>query len=182
MSAEIRELIMEGYTARREGQSSRARDLFSSAVALAVDAGDVSLRIDALRGWANSAADLGELEEAAERYGEAIAALRALDDVEDRLRLAHTVRHLGDVTREQRRMEMAVACYNEAIGIYRADHATLPLDLGNALRGYALLREELGDHAAARLVWEEVLKLYTEVGVQAGIDEAETRLAVSATP
>ncbi len=178
MSAEIRELILEGYTARRESRSDRARDLFSSATALAIDAGDKDLQVDALRGWANSESDLGDLEAAAERYHEAITLLREMDDP---LRLAQTVRHLGDVTRKQKRMEMAVGCYNEAIGIYRSNEGTLPLDLANALRGYGLLREDLGDLAAARLVWDEVLKLYTEAGVQPGIDEAERRLHALAT-
>ena len=171
MSGTTLDAIHDGHRARREGRSEDARRFFMDA---AQRAGDESLRVDALRGWANSESDLGNLDESAERYAEAIALLRGLDDP---LRLAHTVRHLGDVTRHQERNEVSVACYNEAIAIYRANEATVPLDLGNALRGYGLLREELGDRAAARLIWEEVLKIYTEVGVQAGIDEATKRVA-----
>ena len=176
MSTDIRELMTAGQQARRDGRSVDARKLFSDAVERATDE---SLRVDALRGWANAESDLGRLEESCEIYAQAIALLREMDDP---LRLAHTVRHLGDVARHQARNEVAVACYNEAIAIYRAHEDTQPLDLGNTLRGYGLLREELGDRAAARLIWEEALKLYTEVGVQPGIREANRRITLLSEP
>jgi hypothetical protein len=63
------------------------------------------------------------------------------------------------------------------MGIYREHPEAEPLDLGNALRGYGLLLEPMGDNPRAREVWVEVLGIYREVGVQAGVDEAERRMA-----
>jgi tetratricopeptide (TPR) repeat protein len=114
------------------------------------------------------------MDEACGRYAEAIAILREMDDP---LRLAHAVRHLADVARRQGRVEIAQPCYEEALAIYRGNAATAALDLGNALRGYGLLLEDVGDRAAAKEAWVEVLRLYGEVGVQAGIEEAERRVA-----
>lgn len=162
-----RELISAGYQARREERAEDAKALFVQALhgASAFDE-----RIDALRGWANSESDLGRFAEAAERYAEAVALLRGLDEP---LRLAHTVRHLGDVLRRAGQFEEALPCYEEALAIYREHPETAPLNLGNALRGYGLLLEALGDPGRAREVWAEVLGIYREVGIQAGIDEAE---------
>jgi tetratricopeptide (TPR) repeat protein len=174
MSEQVQELIHAGYQARRENRSKDARGLFVQAAELAEAAGDEGLKVDALRGWANSESDLGRLDEASERYAEAVAILRKMDDP---LRLAHAVRHLADVRRKQGRVDDARACYEETLAIYGGNAATAPLDLGNALRGYGLLLEDLGDRAKAKEVWEDVLRLYTEVGVQAGIDEATRRVA-----
>ena len=166
--------IFAGYEARRSGRGDEARTAFKQGFELAASAND---RVDALRGWANSESDLGRFAEAANRYGEAIALLRGLDDP---LKLAHTVRHSGDVLREAGRSAEALACYEEALGIYREHPEAARLDIGNALRGYGLLLEELGQRAKAHKAWVEVLGIYREVGVQAGIDEAERRIAALA--
>jgi tetratricopeptide (TPR) repeat protein len=172
----VEQMLQAGYEARRESRSSDARALFSVAYERALSDGDLSLQVNALSGWANSESDLGRLDEACGRYAEAIALLRHMDDP---LRLAHTVRHLADVARKQGRVEVARPCYEEALTIYRSHAGTVPLDLANSLRGYGLLLEALGERGAAYDVWLEALKLYTSVGVQAGIDEANRRVAAA---
>ncbi len=166
-----REMILAGHQARRDERAKEAKALFVQAFEGADSLDD---RVDALRGWANAESDLGAFSESAARYAEAVARLRGLDEP---LKLAHTVRHLGDVLRRAGRMGEALPCYEEAMGIYREHPEAEPLDLGNALRGYGLLLEPMGDNPRAREVWVEVLGIYREVGVQAGVDEAERRMA-----
>ena len=103
-------------------------------------------------------------------YEQAIALLRQTHDY---LKLAHAIRHLGDVHMEQGRPGLAAPCYDEAVALYRAHPAPPPLDLANALRGQAILKQE----QAANL-WEEAGKLYEQTGVEAGAAEARRRLAL----
>jgi tetratricopeptide (TPR) repeat protein len=91
-------------------------------------------------------------------------------------RLAHTVRHVGDIQRHERRYNLAAPCYEEALAIYRAHEETPQLDLANALRGFALLKEETGDAAGARLLWQEAKELYAAVNVEAGVVESARRI------
>src|SRR6185312_15703655 len=94
------------------------------------------------------------------------------------LKLAHTIRHIGDIHRHEGRTEPAESCYQEALAIYRAHAETPPLDLANALRGFALLKESLGASQEARALWEEAGKLYASVNVEAGVIESERRMAL----
>ncbi len=103
------------------------------------------LRQDGDRGeLALALRDLGELERrlpdaeaAREHYEEAVAiSVRSAS----RLRLAHTVRHLGDVHHDAGRAAQAEPCYHEALVLYRG-HSQLPaLDLANAIRSLAVLK------------------------------------------
>jgi tetratricopeptide (TPR) repeat protein len=91
--------------------------------------------------------------------------------------LAHTVRHVADILHNQVQFDLATPHYEEALAIYRAHSETPPLDLGNALRGYALTLEETGKPDVARELWMEAKALYSQVGVAAGIAEADARIA-----
>ena len=109
----------------------------------------------------------GQLVEALAHYQEAAAIYRQLDDP---LALAHTVRHVGDIHRQMGHPELAEPCYNEALALYRANReAAQPLDLANAIRAMAVLKDQ-GD------LWKEARDLYAELGVQAGVDECNRRL------
>lgn len=128
--------------------------------------------------------ELGEAERAihgsqagVEAYEEAVAILRTIDAP---LKLAHTVRHLGDIYRHRRDHERAERCYDESLALYRAHADANTLDVANALRGAALLREQMGKPAAQ--LWEEARDLYREVNVQAGVDEASRHLLGDNTP
>ena len=96
----------------------------------------------------------------------------------DPLRLAHTVRHVGDILREDKQLEPAGPCYREALEIYRAHEDTPPLDLANAIRGYALLKAETGERQDAIALWQEAGELYAQVHVEAGVAESERRVAL----
>src|SRR5207247_399788 len=76
----------------------------------------------------------------------AVAGLRKVDDP---LRLAHTVRHLGDAYYYARRGSLAEPCYLEALSIYRRHENRQPLDLADPIRGFGGLKAEVGAAAAA---------------------------------
>jgi tetratricopeptide (TPR) repeat protein len=89
----------------------------------------------------------------------------------DALLLAHTVRHLGDLHRAAGRVADAERCYHEALSLYRASPAPPPLDLANALRPLALLKEGEGDVETARQLWSEAHVLYVAAGVDVASHE-----------
>ena len=112
--------------------------------------------------------DQGQLGAALAHYQEAEAIYRQLDDP---LALAHTVRHVGDIHRQMGHPELAEPCYDEALALYRANQqAAQPLDVANAIRAMAVLKDQ-------RELWKEARDIYAEVGVQAGVDECNRRLA-----
>src|SRR5436305_3168531 len=161
MSDATDDLQRRALQARREGRLVDARRDLMAAVGLLREEGVQVELAQALR-------NLGELErrldgDAARRhYEEAVAILR---ESAEPLRLAHTVRHLGDVYSEAGRAELAEPCYHEALALYRGHEHTLPLDLANAIRSHAVLKEDAGDIEEARRLWEEARDLYAAADV-----------------
>lgn len=92
------------------------------------------------------------------------------------LLLAHRVRHLGDAYRRLGRTELAEPAYTEALSIYRQHGDARPLDVANALRGFAILKESVGAREEARRLWQEAHDLYVQVGVPAGVAESASKL------
>jgi tetratricopeptide (TPR) repeat protein len=115
----------------------------------------------------------GRLDDAKRHYQEAAELYRADGDV---LRLAHTIRHLGDIHRGEGHPELAGPCYEEALALYRGHEHTPPLDLANTLRGYGILEHDTGNLAHAKALWEEARDLYAAVDVQPGVAEGNRRL------
>lgn len=113
----------------------------------------------------------GNLSQAADLYRRAAQQLR-----DDSLRYAHAIRHAADILREAGHSESAESDYIEAIGIYRRSECS-PLDMANALRGYALLAEMRLQNRHAAQLWQEARSLYLQAGVDAGVQEADQRLA-----
>jgi tetratricopeptide (TPR) repeat protein len=123
------------------------------------------------------------------RHKLAVASVRKVNDP---LKLAHTVRHLGDAYHYAGRAALAEACYVEALAIYRRHENTRPLDLANAIRSFAVLRDEAGGTEEAQSLWQEAHDLYvadseapdiTESwrrGVLGGVAESAARLALLA--
>jgi tetratricopeptide (TPR) repeat protein len=173
MSGRAETLLMQGHQARREHRLDDAKRIFAEAVTAA--------RLSKERRWlAQACTELGRVERdlretgaALLHYEEAAAVYRKLDDP---LRLAHTVRHVADILRESGQLEPAGPQYREALEFYRAQSDTPLLDLANALRGYALLQEELAQNQEAIALWREARKLYAAVNVKAGVDEGDRRI------
>ena len=108
-------------------------------------------------------------------YEEAAVIYREEGDI---LKLAHTIRHVGDIYRNLGKQELAEPCYGEALELYRANKKTAPLDLANAIRGYALLKHDQGEVQQAKSLWQEARDLYASVNVEAGVAESSRRLAL----
>ncbi|MDP9120072.1 MAG: hypothetical protein M3O15_01695 [Acidobacteriota bacterium] len=72
---------------------------------------------------------------------------------------------------------MAEPCYHEALALYRAHPPTRPLDLANALRGLAVLKDDAGETEAAIPLWQEAHDLYLALDVPPGVAESAARLA-----
>src|SRR5688572_22059358 len=100
----------------------------------------------------------GHGDRAIAAYKEAVKLLR--ESNAKPLRIAHTIRHLGDVYVEQHQLGAADTCYREALQIYRADADPPVLDLANAIRAFAVLKERVGEREEAAALWEEAGTLY----------------------
>jgi hypothetical protein len=83
-------------------------------------------------------------------YEEAMAICREEDQP---LMLAHTVRHVGDIHRDARRAELGELCYLEALSIYRNNEHTDTLDLANAIRPLAIIKNAAGEVEEATHRW-----------------------------
>jgi len=99
---------------------------------------------------------------------------------QDALRLAHRVRHLGDAYYYAGRWALAEPCYVEALSIYRRHERTRPLDLANAIRSFAVLKDEVGATEQSQSLWQEAHDLYVGLNVSAGVAESAARLALLA--
>lgn len=55
-----------------------------------------------------------------------------------------------------------------------------PLDLANAIRSFAVLKDEVGAAEEAQRLWQEAHDLYVVVNVPAGVAESAARLALLA--
>lgn len=175
MSESLNELVKRADRARAEGRLTDAHRDLSEAVALCrkTASGPNHLAL-ALQKLAQIERDMGHGDRAQPLQAEAVALWR---DADEPLRLAHAVRHLGDIHQDAGRIDQAEPCYDEALALYRADPRTQPLDLANAIRPLAILKERTGDDALAMSLWREAENLYATVDVAEGVAESQARLA-----
>ncbi len=173
MSEASNKLLQQALAARRENRLADARRDLVEAVDICRQAGERLDLAKALTSLGQIQRDLHHGDAALQLYEEAAALYRAEEDV---LRLAHTVRHVGDIHRESKRPDLAEPCYREALDLYRGHERTPPLDLANAIRGLAILKDDAGEAEAARLLWQEARDLYASVNVEAGVAESSRRL------
>lgn len=166
--------MREADRARREARLADAHRDLIEAVALSRRAADRRELVHALKGLGQIERDMGRNLEALACYAEAVALCRQLADP---LLLAHTVRHLGDVHRHAASLDLAESCYDEALALYRSRADADRLDLANAIRPLAILKEATGDLAEARRLWTAARDLYASVDVRAGVEEGSARIA-----
>lgn len=167
-------LLADGWEAAREGRHGDARDLFAQAVAESRFSPDRSVKARALKALGKMERDLKRPVTALHNYREAAAIYRELGDL---LTWAHTVRHVADILRDQKQMQESAAAYEEALGVYRTRPDRNGLDYANALRGFALLKDAMGNHDEALLLWRGAVPLYEAAGVAPGVAECQSHIA-----
>jgi tetratricopeptide (TPR) repeat protein len=172
MAEKASDLIQRAQQARRENRLGDAKRDLVEAVKLC-RAGSPAELAKALTGLGQIESDLHNSDAALGHYEEAVAIYRVEGDA---LTLAHTIRHVADIQRRERRYELAAVSYAEALGLYREHPGVLQLDLANALRGFALLKDEIGNVKERQALWQEARELYAAVDVEAGVAESTRRL------
>ena len=162
-------MIELGNQARREGRPADAIKYFT----MAINHSRADLAV-ALKALGQIERDQGRVDLAIVHYEEALAQELTLSDYQC---IAHTARHLGDMHVHQQRPKEAEPFFEEAMTLYRGDPETEPLNLANALGGYAMLKQALGDLEASRANFKEARELYAELGIDAGVEECDRWLA-----
>ena len=116
----------------------------------------------------------GRLSVAREYYTIAANLYREQNDI---LAYAHAIRHIADISQQERNPGLAKPLYEEALEIYRSNLQTKLLDLANTIRPYALLIEEQGDSALAINLWEEARNLYASLRLKEGVSECYNHIS-----
>jgi tetratricopeptide (TPR) repeat protein len=168
---EIEVALRSGTSARRAGRLSEALQHLNEAAAMCGPDRQLH-RALVLRELGELARNRHDLKAAQAHYEQAVVLLRTSDD---RLKLAHTIRHLGDVLAKRQHWPEAEECFAEALDIYRSHPAPGVLDLANAVRSHAALKTETGQREAARALWVEACELYESEGIAAGVEECRRR-------
>jgi tetratricopeptide (TPR) repeat protein len=158
---DVRSLIRAGHQSRREGRTEDSKRSFQLAAELC--APGTQERAYALAGLAQIERDLAHDKAALAFYEQALHIHRSNGDL---LHAAHTVRHIADIYRHDRNPEEARHRYDEALALYRKYPDPPPLDLANALRGLAILKEQTGNPEESAVLWREARELYAAAGVK----------------
>lgn len=114
----------------------------------------------------------GQRAQGRQGYDDALSAARQVGDARA---VAHALRHVSDMDREDGRSIDALEAAREAVALYRSLGEAAALDLANALRLQALAQDELGQ--PSETIWSEARRLFLSLKVEAGVSECEQRLA-----
>ena len=166
-------LLEQGRKEKREHRLEYARSLFRMAIRESRKSDNQALRATLYEELGYVERNLRDLESSQKHYCQASEIFRSLGNP---LKTAHTVRHAADILREQKKPDLAAALYAESLEIYRSNRDTPPLDLANAIRGFALLKEDTRDRKEALSLWREARGLYEATGIAAGVSESEARI------
>ncbi len=167
-SAVIQDLLTEAWAKRRVADYEAAKALVTQAQELC-SADDFASLGRIYHIYMQFEADHNNLEEAIALCEQSVANYKKTGIP---AKMAHSIRHLADLKRELGLAKEAVQNYRGAVEIYREQGDTSPGNLANALRGFALTLELVGEEEEAKAVWQEAKELYQACGLQAGVDEA----------
>lgn len=174
MSHAADELMAQAVEAKKSRRFDLARAALVRAVELLRRESDPLALAQALRELGEVERSLPDTDGGIGAYEEAVAIFQQHGA---ELKLAHTVRHLADIHRHGRRVEEADRCYQMALDLYRKYTEASTLDVANALRGAALLKELDGDTEQAIALWSEATRLYEKADIAKAVDEGSRRLA-----
>ena len=174
MNRTVDKLLAQAQLARRGNRQADAKRDLSEAIEICRTTGTRGELAQALAYLGQIERDLRNLQSARDHYAEAVSIYREQGDSR---KFAHAIRHLGDIYQELDDLKTAEACYREALDLYRSDPQTAPLELANAIRSTAILRDRLGEGEKAILLWTEARDLYATADVRAGVAECAKRMA-----
>jgi tetratricopeptide (TPR) repeat protein len=177
MTDAIEKLLTQAAQARREKRLADAHRDLVEAVSIARHTHNRRELARAVTELGRIDRDMGNRDAALAAYQETAAIYRELGD---ELKLAHTIRHVGDIHWDAKRAGAAEPCFHEALALYATHPETPPLDLANAVRPLALLKDDAGESEEADRLWEEAKNLYASVNVLPGVVECAGRLALLA--
>ena len=86
------------------------------------------------------------------------------------------MRHAADILREQKKLDLAALLYAESLENYHRHKDKPTLDLANAIRGLALLKEQTGDRKGALSLWREARHLCELTGIETAVSESDARI------
>jgi tetratricopeptide (TPR) repeat protein len=175
VSAAPESLLELARIAKKERRLEEAAELFRKALTECVPSDSPAMCATLYEELAYVERNLQDLNTSLKLYRQASRVYR---DLGNTLKAAHTMRHAADILREQKRVDEAAPLYTEALEIYRKHNDTPPLDLANAIRGFALLKEGVGDRTEALRLWREARDLYELTGVEAGVLESDRRIGL----
>jgi tetratricopeptide (TPR) repeat protein len=167
--------LEQGRVAKNERRPEDARDLFREALTECDGSDDGPLVATLYEELAYVERNLRDLESAERHYRKASELYRGLGNL---LKTAYTIRHAADILREQNKRDESALLYAEALEIYRKHPESPPLDLANAIRGFALLKEDQEDLEQATSLWHEAGRLYELTGIDAGVAESRRRIGL----
>jgi tetratricopeptide (TPR) repeat protein len=176
MTDAIDKLLTQAAQARRDKRPVDARRDLTEAIALARAGNDRALAC-AVTALGRIERYMGHADAALASYQEAAAIYREQGNA---LKLAHTIRHIGDIHQGAGRPAQAEPCFQQAIAIYRANPEKPALDMANALRPLALLKDDAGEFDEADRLWDSAKELYASAKVLPGVAECSVRLALLA--
>jgi tetratricopeptide (TPR) repeat protein len=168
-------LLEHARIAKKENRLEEAAELFRKALTACVPSDSPALCATLYEELAYVERNLQDLNASLKLYRQASRVYR---DLGNPLKVAHTMRHAADILREQKRQDEATPLYAETLEIYRKHKDTPPLDLANAIRGFALLKEDVGDRTEALSLWGEARDLYQLTGIEAGVLESSRRIGL----
>jgi tetratricopeptide (TPR) repeat protein len=174
MTDKFKELLAEGYRARRESRFPASRAIFLDVVRKAAEEGDRSSLAEALGGLAEAEDGIGNCEAARHHYASAAALYRQIGPPK---MLACTLRHEADLWMQTNRPAEAEPLYLEAEKVYRQSGEESALDLAHTLRALALLREANGEAKAAMSFWQEACEIYARLQVEQALAECSSKLS-----
>ena len=172
-------LLEQARNAKRDHRLNDATSLLRNALEENRSSEDYALQATLYEELAYVERSLHDLEAAQQHYLQSADIYRHLDNP---LKTAHTLRHAADILREQSKSEKVAHLYSEALAIYRQRKETPHLHLANAIRGFALLKTDIGERQQALKLWLEARDLYREVNIEAGVSESTTRIAALTDP
>ena len=161
-----RALVEQAHMAKKENRWDDAH----AALTEAVDSSSGLELAIATRELAELERNMGERDSSIKNYKDAVALYRDLDEP---LRLAHTIRHLGDVLSETGDLERARPNYVEALRIYDESKDANVLDVTNAKGSMARLLSRIDEREEAIELWKECAAGYGSLGIMEGVKEAK---------